>query len=222
MLEEERIFTRMPGGENEPPFPPPFGDGSRPPGRSTSFRWGDRPRNRNPRQIRGRANVLSVPPGPSGPSPELRSGRGKVPATEAKRKAEVRGLVKRHRRHVRAAVGTEFGLYARRGERVLPYADWLRQSVRRTAKPFCHVTDRSRPFPPDALLRSAEGGLVASATQTAPWPTRRNPQSQLLGSVSVGLGGLGRSLRPGRLCEDPRHRRSRWGRGSPNRDRRRQ
>ena len=32
----------MLGVGNESPFPPPSGDGSHPPGRSTSFRWGDR------------------------------------------------------------------------------------------------------------------------------------------------------------------------------------
>ena len=52
-----------------------------------------------------RAGVLSVPPGPKVPF------GGKVPATEAKRRSEVRGPAKRHRQHVRGIV--EKGAYCR-------------------------------------------------------------------------------------------------------------
>ncbi len=233
--ERRTALGHMLGEGNEPPFPPPSGDGSHPPGRSLRSLGGPTPssqppqnqtlrfvplggptsvsqppqnprnrvarrgtdfRGRNPRTATGMSDIVGSPrtEGPTG---------GKVPATAAKRRSEVRGLVKRHRRHVRPVVANgglgcmlgeenRVGSHARRENRVRSHARRGERAPLPTAfrrwvpspRTFAALTGGTdlrlaTPTEPDAPLRSAGGTDLRLATPAKPAQSRRSPGDRL-------------------------------------------
>ena len=112
-------LPRMLGEEERAPYLRPYGPQEPSPRTLASLAGGTDLRGRNPRKagqslrsLGGPTSVISPPQAtvrwsPVGSPRSEGPAGGKVPATGAKRKSEVRGLVKRHSQHVRFVVGNE-------------------------------------------------------------------------------------------------------------------
>ena len=94
------------------------------------------------------------------------------------------------------ASGNRVCVTCSKGRASPPYADWLRRSVRRTALPFRHVTDRSRTLPPGRSTSFRWGDRPPQAFGSlgsvgSPRPVRADRGKGSCGRSAAETGGKG-------------------------------